>query len=38
MPSPDGDATLARRHARDHRARARDELVPLLVHLGIRHL
>ena len=33
-----GDATLARRHARDHRARARDELVPLLVHLGIRHL
>src|SRR6476620_8582156 len=33
-----GDSALARSHARDHRARARDELVPLLVHRGIRHL
>lgn len=33
-----GDAAQARRHARDHRARARDELLPLLAHLNIRHL
>lgn len=33
-----GDAAQARHHAREHRARARDELVPLLNHLGIRHL
>src|SRR3954466_11259717 len=33
-----GDATRAGRHARDHRARARDELLPLLANLKIRHL
>ena len=34
----EGDAAQARRHARDYRTRARDELIPLLVHLKIRHL
>ena len=34
----EGDAARARRHARDHRTRARDELIPLLAHLKIRHL
>ena len=32
-----GDAAQARRHARDHRTRARDELLPLLANLNIRH-
>ena len=33
-----GDAAAARRAAREHRVLARDELLPLLAHLGIRHL
>ena len=33
-----GDAVQAGRQARDHRIRARDELIPLLVRLKLRHL
>jgi DNA-binding GntR family transcriptional regulator len=33
-----GDPAQAGRHARDHRSRARDELIPLLARLKLRHL
>jgi DNA-binding GntR family transcriptional regulator len=33
-----GKAAEAHRYAREHRVRARDELVPLIVSFGIRHL
>ena len=33
-----GKAAEAHRHARDHRVSARDELVPLIVSFGIKHL
>jgi DNA-binding GntR family transcriptional regulator len=33
-----GDAAGAHLHARDHRVRARDELVPLIESVGIRHI
>lgn len=34
----DGDAALAQQQAQAHRARARDELLPLLESFGFRHL
>jgi DNA-binding GntR family transcriptional regulator len=33
-----GDPAQAGHHARDHRSRARDELIPLLARLKLRHL
>jgi DNA-binding GntR family transcriptional regulator len=33
-----GRVAEAHRHARDHRVKARDELVPLIVSFGIKHL
>jgi DNA-binding GntR family transcriptional regulator len=33
-----GDAAGAHLHAREHRVRARDELVPLIERVGIRHI
>lgn len=34
----EGDASEAREHAKRHRARARDQLLPLLDQFGMRHL
>ncbi|MET7241772.1 GntR family transcriptional regulator [Methylobacterium sp. EM32] len=34
----EGDAPGAHRHAREHRIRARDNLLPLLENFGLRHL
>jgi hypothetical protein len=34
----EGDASEARERAKQHRARARDQLLPLLAEFGMRHL